>query len=320
MRLKPNEMIDYRGFFPTWTASAKIFDIKDTFFNVADRPTASTTCAPADIKDVEKCPSYLEYIIQSSGHLMVVNRKYKTLSETFGELGGVNSVVLMVFLIGYLIYNIQIRKQVLLDQVYRGLIHAAEANRRSRDKNETDGTGRFCCSKKTKDEQYIHELKNAASRNIMQSLDVINIVREINNLKLLTTYLLSDHHILLSPVLSVKMDTADGSGSVLPLSQQAINDQNCIARRRGLGKHETSSLFNALDEINKGVQSTDLNFDCRRQEIDLLMYKQIKKYHPLLLPEFSGREGSVILHDSVHFLPLSNQMCSKSKNPTFTVN
>ena len=317
VRLKSNEVTDYRGFIPAWTTRAKFFDIKDTFFNVAARPTASTTCASADIKDIDKCPSYLEYIIQSSGHVMVVNRKYKTLSETFGELGGVNSVVFMVFLIGYLIYNIQIRKQVLLDQVYGGLIRAAKANRRSRDKIKKEGRNRFCCGKKTKDDQYIDELKNAAFKNIEESLDVINIVREMNNLRILTTYLLSDHHILLSPVLSVNMESTNGSASVLPLSQRAINDQNSMALRRGSGKHEAGALFNALNEINKGVQSTDLKFDPKRQEIDQLMYKQLKKYHPLLLPELTEREGNTVIEGSVPIPPLSNQMCSNPRNSTF---
>ena len=248
--------------------------------------------------------------------MMVVNRKYKTLSETFGELGGVNSVVFMIFMIGYLIYNIQIRKQVLLYHVYGGLISAAEANSRSKDKNGNDGRGRFCCAKKTKDEQYIHELINAAFRNIEESLDVIIIVREMNNLRLLTTYLLSDHHILISPVLSVNMELSDGSGSELPLSQQAINDQYSMALRRGLGKHEAGTLFNALNEINKGVQNTDLKFDPKRQEIDVLIFKHLKKYHPLLVPEFSARKYNIIMDDSVPFPRPSNQMCSKPSNST----
>ena len=205
---------------------------------------------------------------------------------------------------------------MLLDHVYGGLISAAEANRRSRNKNGNDGRGRFCCAKKTQDEQYIHELKNAAFRNIEESLDVIKIVREMNNLRLLTTYLLSDHHILLSPVLSVNMELSDGSGSELPLSQQAINDQNSMALRRGLGKHEAGTLFSALNEINKGVYSADLNFDPKRQEIDVLMYKHLKKYHPLLLHEMSGREGNIIIDDSVPFPRPSNQMCNKPSNPT----
>ena len=70
------------------------------------RKASKITCTKEEIEGLFwDCVPYLQYVIQSSGSINRVSRRYKTISETFAELGGIQSVLYFLVLLIHASYN-----------------------------------------------------------------------------------------------------------------------------------------------------------------------------------------------------------------------
>ena len=190
-RLQFNEVNDYVGLLPDWEKRADFFDIKDTIFNVGYRDAALITCTEATVSSPTDCPSYLEFKIQSSGYVNSFNRRYKTLSETFGEIGGVNGALLLGFTLIYMVYSWSTRDKLVLKRVYGKLLNNKSLSDIIEGQTTQKVSSKGFCQKKSKEEQQTEE---AAQQVITDCLDIVSLVRELSYVKILSNCLLEDHH------------------------------------------------------------------------------------------------------------------------------
>jgi hypothetical protein len=116
--IKKNISNDYIGLFPKWTQTHEFFDIREVHSIGTYRDENSITCHPAVILDSKLCPSYINYVIKSSGTLLRVGRRYRTIFETFGEIGGINGILYMLLVFVYSRFNERYRRELLISKTF----------------------------------------------------------------------------------------------------------------------------------------------------------------------------------------------------------
>ena len=219
---KKNVVMDYLGLLPTWQETSSFFDLHQSKYQSSYRKNSQTSCTAAD---PAACQSYLSIEYRSSRVMTTISRRYKSIVEAFGEMGGVNEVLYILFALAYFRYNNSVREERIMNKVF-GFFNEIEHKERKQthpvmgqkttDKVASKTCGqqiaeffRNCfgpwivcrCKRKDFDEVYKEEVMDCAKRNIASHMDVFNIIREMNNLKVICNFIFKSHHIKLVPFL-----------------------------------------------------------------------------------------------------------------------
>ena len=111
---------DYIGYLPEWQMRDQFYEIdsKNTFLATRDEDLITCTAEDALSSDAGRCTPYIEFLFQSSGITISLQRKYKTLFETLGSIGGTNSLVYLVIILIYRPINKRQRTTHLLSKVF----------------------------------------------------------------------------------------------------------------------------------------------------------------------------------------------------------
>lgn len=116
-RIKNNLIKDYRGLPPVWNTRTSVFDIKDIFYNPKYRSPTQVRCSAADLHS-DTCSSYFEFSMQSSGAVLNYARTYKTIVQTFAEIGGINQFIYTLVFLLYIRYHTTATKKFLLKKAF----------------------------------------------------------------------------------------------------------------------------------------------------------------------------------------------------------
>lgn len=154
---------------------------------------------------------------------MVANSKrtYVSIFDALGSIGGINGVIIVVMLMLYGPINEKKRREYMTRKIYsligvkeedleKGMQYIADRNKRleSTEPQETDPQARtvvikrpsfwsrccFCCRKKTDQQIEWEQRVEKAHQRILDSLDVLSIVRNFNQLKVLTHFFFGERH------------------------------------------------------------------------------------------------------------------------------
>ena len=126
MKLRRNQVLDYIGFSPNWILRDEFYDIGSLKLDSFGRDKDTITCTKqqADLLyDYVKCPMYLEMIFVSSSQLVVHYRRYRTIIETLGSIGGSLNLIFTVFAIVTGIYLSSKRYEYVVNNVFPLLAH-----------------------------------------------------------------------------------------------------------------------------------------------------------------------------------------------------
>lgn len=234
--VKTNTIYDYLGVLPTWNPRKSYHDVKDSSLTLIAR-SGSVTCEPTSIgkagtpPDPDKsCESYSEFWIMSSGSVLAVRRKYKTLVETFGEIGGVKTVLAFLLFVVYFQYNGYAQKRAILQMMYPELTteqsylqhlnnlpattdsepsgkmlskEQIQSNQPSSTKLEIFEPSQTSVSRSkplgevttAKFHQQYEDVKEVLIKQMMMNLDVSEISRELQILRFLSSLLLTPEHL-----------------------------------------------------------------------------------------------------------------------------
>lgn len=284
-KLKTNEVSDFRGFNPEWTVKEKFYDLALTTTNSGARDESQIYCTPTEITDNSPdCISYFEYVIQSTGIINRQKRRYKEFTDTIGDIGGTKEVIYLLVMLLYWRYNSISRDNYLIRKVFSffGELqnHNSDPASSNKSKNENPekkiGLLRFsivrmycCCLKRrTLEAQNYEELRNSALENIESNLDILTLVREINNLKVLTHFFFKTRHFKLTPYLALN----------LYRKKQAEKNQFSEIKDQGLEEKFKESLTRNLSSINLSGENT----------ADMYSYKDMYRQLQLELEKSSG--------------------------------
>lgn len=172
-RLLEIEIWDSRNLlFTPDTLRTKYAKVETQFTTPASRDSNKVSCSLMEIK-TNTCDPYFVRIVQSGGSKQTITRSYKGLVETLGDVGGSRDTIFTIALLLYIFFNERSKKKYLLKAVY-GI------------ESEYKGPGKEdpAVSKQRQ------ELQEKAFDHIEETLDVLAILKELNQLRMLTNFLL----------------------------------------------------------------------------------------------------------------------------------
>jgi hypothetical protein len=226
-KFKENIVWDSKGLFdPDRKQRTRYYDISNVFVNNAYRDINKLQCTPEEVVDDNSdCSSYFEFTFQSSGVVFNYKRSYKTLGDTLGDIGGLNGVIILVFMV--------LSKPIIEWSYNRHILHKVysfleddAANKifteDSREKVEpvSKSKGLFssskkkaassiiskiaCCCRKKADASSAR-LKEEALDLMEANFDIINIIRDLNTIKVLADIFLKERHLRLAQMVRYKV-------------------------------------------------------------------------------------------------------------------
>ena len=216
-KLMITEIYDQSKYLFQQTLRTNITSIEKVVTNSRGRDATQLFCSKTSL--LSTCSPYLEFQFISGSSKTKYYRSYRTLSQLLSQIGGIRSMALIVFVYINLIYNYYAKKILLVDRVFRFFKEAKTIDGKNRKVLEPIDTFQMFGSKhnldKAKislvnpledlDKRTLKKLKEEAYEVIMKNLDVITIVREINNLKVLTHLLFKNYHQKLMPIISLNI-------------------------------------------------------------------------------------------------------------------
>jgi hypothetical protein len=218
MKMSQTEIFDDPGMYYPLKRRIKYSQIDKVTVTSRSRD-GSLTCSPAAFA-AGTCTSLATFDFMSGSKKIKLTRYYKGIVETLGDIGGLNSMVLFIFVYLNLFYLQLIKKKLLTNLVFPFL---GESIFDSPDSSSST-CGKFCskanfsCCKKNRraavraktglstlriDRKEVARLQEEAYKVIDKNLDIVALIREISNLKVLTHMILKDYQQKLVPLISL---------------------------------------------------------------------------------------------------------------------
>ena len=210
------EIYDESRYFFQQTLRTNITSIEKVVANSKGRDATQLSCSLASFST---CTPYLEFQFISGASKTKYYRSYRTISQLLSQIGGINNMTLIIFVYINLIYNYYAKKILLVDRVFKFFKEAKTVDGNPPKEPEPNDSfqkigdqSSFDKPKTTLinplenlDKRTLKMLKEEAYEVIMKNLDVITIVREINNLKVLTHLLFKNYQQKLMPIISLNI-------------------------------------------------------------------------------------------------------------------
>ena len=233
-KLKELNIYDFEGILPSWILQKTVYDIESkTVTSTYRKPVFPCTPSQISVNDNQECLPLFEFNIQSSGVVSNTKRTYISLFDTLGAIGGTNGVIIVILLMIYGPINEKKRKEYMTRKIYsligvkeedleKGLDYISHRRKRTAiNGGQTQGDPQangdqgsqpesqrvikierrkwwtcfcFCCRKKTEVEIEWERKVAKAHARILDSLDVLSIVRNFNQLKVLTHFFFGERH------------------------------------------------------------------------------------------------------------------------------
>ena len=240
---------------------------------------AEGAAAKRDKKNPKACLSFLSIEYTSSNKTIRITRLYKTVMRTLSEIGGLNSILFLLFYYLTKFYAHFAEKRLLSKEVFgeflhlldhescssqtahkRQLLQAKEKARKQESAAQglqppqTDvAPGAFFANHL--DNRTVEKMKRDAYKMIEDTIDVVTIVREIISMKVLLSMLFDDHLSLLGPLALFGLRSR-GSGQAHgdPLSHQTSPRKAPPYPNRSSG-----FLDGALSQTGRGASSLNAN-------------------------------------------------------------
>ena len=194
--LRQNFIIDTAGFFSNPSIRANFADFSEYKSSYAYRDISKITCSKTEVES-NICVPYTVFEYSSSGSSLTVERSYVGLFETIANIGGLKEILFMVMMLIYSLYNAKVERCYLFNMIFNpkelnliGLVSSSEKN-----------TG------KTEQKDKLEKLKKLSEKNIESCLDIVNIVREINKIRVLTDIFLPEEYQSIIPLISLNYES-----------------------------------------------------------------------------------------------------------------
>lgn len=185
------KIIDSKGFLLPETVRKVYSQIERTQPTNKVRPADKIQCTLQELDDFE-CQAYVTLSFQSGGLKYTINRKYKSLLETIGDIGGINEITLFIAgMIYYLFHQVAVKK-FLVWQVFQFKKEPTKV-KKNKSKNSSASKDQPSIPPNTLDEQQLkiepdegysvklvtNQVLEDAWDTIDNTLDVVSISRDL---------------------------------------------------------------------------------------------------------------------------------------------
>ena len=212
-------------------------ELKDHYFsidktmltnNMRGRDSSQVTCTPLEISTLA-CTTYFQLEYLSTSKEVKIARVYKSMTRTLGEIGGINSFAFILYYYLNRIYCYFAQKKIMVNSVFdffpeedekrkmrqRGPPHAKEQGKDLgkelggvEGKEGKDQKGSFGLYNKligNLDDSSYEKMKKDAYEMIEESIDVVNIAKQMVMMRLITEILLKQYHQKIAPLIGLRI-------------------------------------------------------------------------------------------------------------------
>jgi len=118
--IKKADVLDNTGLLGDVRLTATSFSLEEGATTMANRYDSQISCPVENAFGPEgsECTSYFTLSIISGGDRVEYNRKYTTVSDSVGSIGGINGVVMILFTLLYSHINTNKRTQYIIEKVF----------------------------------------------------------------------------------------------------------------------------------------------------------------------------------------------------------
>ena len=233
-RVVTSEIIDdgsnFKSFFSGPNVRTKYFKYDSSLqtSNIRSRNPAQVICSKEEILN-QDCDSYLQIEMMSTSKEEKVIRKYKSLTLTFSELGGINSFVFLLFFYFNSHFAGRARKRMLTHEVFNffDILEKKSDNNKAQKKEhiqaEASPSKKRLGSEARENESFadlgkdnelldddifgvldeatIKTMKKDAFCMIEETIDIVTIVKEIMHIRIFLRMILEDYHMKILPLI-----------------------------------------------------------------------------------------------------------------------
>ena len=248
--MKQNIIRDSNGLFFGETTAAKFVDIGERLTGTQGWVGPRTTCFGVE---PEKCEALAYWQYSADASVLRIQRSYKGLFETLGEIGGIKELIHWVFLTIYSWYNSRKLKKFMSDRIFNF----------SEDMESMlgclgGGQKPALPGKRSKQEQKLAaELHKLAEDSVDSGLDAISILKDLNKMKLLIKLLLPPAAVRLEPLVTLihrKAETVERGAFHSPVKIQpyAADNLSFEDARHALQLQPATDPIQSVTEMKPG--------------------------------------------------------------------
>ena len=213
---------DDRGVFFEKHLRKRYSSIDKVMMNSKHRTEGSTECP---VFNLMTCREYFNFEFMSSSRKQKVVRTYKSLTKTVSEIGGINSILLLSFIYFNLAYIHFKKRRIFTERIFDFSNTTAQLG-----VNQPKASS--ITSAKVKS-AHANKLYDQANTLIREGLDIVNIVKEINNIKVVSHLLFKNYHRKLLPLVAINLKKKPEELSpLLKQMGEPMNIQDAISQLR----------------------------------------------------------------------------------------
>lgn len=231
-KLRINEVHDDRGFLLDTNLRQTFIEVASMTSNQKFRDPTKISCTPSQIAR-RACLSYLNFDFYSTGQREIIFRRYKTVIQALSEFGGINSFLFMFFSYATVIYTNLAKKRILVDSVFDFLSDKQVAKHSS---SSEPALGELKNRNSLRKDPLLKNAREKAFKAIEENLDILTMVKEVNNLKVLTRILMQDYHLRLVPLVTLNYLLREKEPSKTSSNQASKKQENKSSKMAPLGK------------------------------------------------------------------------------------
>ena len=209
-RMMQTSIWDNEGYFFGTSKRDSYFSVEKVVTSMATRDGSELSCTKASIRD-RSCNWFYFFLYISGGKEARITRSYKEFIATMGDIGGVMEFVYFFVFAVYKVYNDRHRKHMMVAQVYN-LHREASSSLCCKSKPAPD-TQPYLGGKDFEAESQIHlqdkappKVIDGAFELIEAKLDAVALIKQLNELTVLTNHLFKAHHLSLVPAVSLELE------------------------------------------------------------------------------------------------------------------
>ena len=173
MNLMRAEIYEDQGFLSETTRTSQYTVLKKMQYAFRSRNRTQITCTEEEV-DLLSCVPYFVQELSVSNSLLRVEREYKGVVDSLGEVGGILDLIFVVFHFIYGFYNSGITQRALVKSIY-GVEQPEKV------KGNKEG--------KVGDKIEKAEYKRALNSVLNRSMDIVAIAKEVNRVRFLCDFL-----------------------------------------------------------------------------------------------------------------------------------
>jgi hypothetical protein len=263
-RLKRTQVEDSGGIMTSDILRSDTFSIANQVFKFGVRVVNTTTCLPSEFLESIPFPTCVPYFVmefQGTGSVVKYKRTYKGILELAADVGGLYEIIALIGLLMYLPFAWYINKKTLLAKIFPFITLAKKDNSlfkkqlgQSTDQNTVKKRLLNCCRKRKEEDILLDQMEDAGMDVVEKSLDVVEIVKSLDRLKVITSVLFHSYHYKLIPIMAmdlhIKQDQDKkelkkdkSSGGVSPLKKSTTRVQTVTSADMVLDYEEAIDIL-----------------------------------------------------------------------------